>query len=87
MANDKKLPPDHDHWLIRPRNIRTMWIVLIGAMVAFVLAERAWHPHAHFSFEDIFAFGAWIGLLSGLALVIVTKTYAVLVKRKDTYYD
>ncbi|MCB1472168.1 MAG: hypothetical protein H6878_10075 [Rhodobiaceae bacterium] len=87
MANQKDLPPDHDHWLVRPANIRLLWGVLIGALAVMVLAEFVWHPHPHFALDSAFGFGALYGLLCGVALIVVTKTFAVLVKRKDTYYD
>ena len=58
MADDKKLPPDHDHWLVRPENIRKMWIVSIVVLALTVLAEFVWHPHPHFTLDKIFGFGA-----------------------------
>ncbi|MCB1478672.1 MAG: hypothetical protein KDJ62_07345 [Rhodobiaceae bacterium] len=87
MADDKKLPADHDHWLVRESTIRNLWILLIAVFVLSIAAETVWHPHPHFSLDAIFGFGAWFGLLSGFALVVVTKSWAIFVKRKDTYYD
>ena len=61
MADDKKLPADHDHWLVRESTIRNLWILLIAVFVLSIAAETVWHPHPHFSLDAIFGFGAATG--------------------------
>ena len=87
MSARDDLPPDHDHWLVRPHNIRKLWIVFIAILALTVLAEFVWHPHPYFTLDAIFGFGAWFGFLACVALVAFAKVLGVLLKRKDTYYD
>ncbi len=87
MSERNDLPPDHDHWLVRPHNIRKLWIVFIAILALTVLAEFIWHPHPHFTLDRIFGFGAWFGFLACVGLVAFAKVLGVLLKRKDTYYE
>lgn len=87
MATNSDLPPDHDHWLVRPQNIRKLWVAFIAILALTVAAEFVWHPHPHFTLDAIFGFGAWYGFLACVALVAFAKVLGVLLKRKDTYYE
>ena len=78
---------DKPHWLDDPAHVRLLWRGFLAVLALTVAAELVVHLHPHFEIDAIFGFGAWFGLLSGFALVVVTKSWAIFVKRKDTYYD
>jgi hypothetical protein len=84
---EQPLPPDHDHWLVRPATIRLLWGaggVLLAGLVAldFVIKHKP-----HFGIDGTFGFGAWFGFAACVAMVVFAKALGVLLKRPDTYYD
>ncbi|HSM42348.1 MAG TPA: hypothetical protein VK862_16480 [Afifellaceae bacterium] len=84
MAQEK---PDSDHWLVRPENIRKLWIVFIAILALTVLADLFVEHHPHFGLDGTFGFGAWFGFISCVVLVFFSKALGALLKRPDTYYD
>jgi hypothetical protein len=64
-----------------------------AGLVALVLAEAAapfllYSDHGHFAFEDLPAWGALYGLVSSVAIVVVSKVLGKLwLMRRETYYD
>lgn len=80
-------PETPDHWLARPETIRKLWLLLIAVLVALLAAEALVGHHGHFAFDNLFGYGAWSGFLACVALVVAAKALAVIVKRRDTYYD
>ncbi len=83
----KRVPPDKDHWLVRPDTIRKLWIVSCVGLAILVLLDLAVEHHPHFEIEGTFGFGAWFGFVSCVILVAGAKTLAVFLKRPDDYYD
>lgn len=79
--------PDRDHWLVRPRTIRLLWVIFIAVLAATVLGELAVERHPYFAIEKLFGFGAWYGFLSCVVLVFFSKALGFVLKRPDTYYD
>ena len=75
------------HWLVRPDSIRLLWIVFVCILALTVLAGLFMHPHAAFGIDGSFGFYAWFGLVSCIAMIVVAKLLALLLKRKDSYYD
>ena len=75
------------HWLVRPENIRKLWIVFIIILALTVIAKFFVENHPHFDIESVLAFNAWYGFLACVAMVVAAKALGVLLKRKDTYYD
>lgn len=59
-------------------------MVLLALMVG---AEFFAHMHPHFDIDALPAFYAWFSLLACLGLVLLAKGLALLLTRKDTYYD
>ncbi len=75
-----------------PRIIRRFWIGGIALLVLVCAADALVHHHAHFEHDGITIdtlplFFPLFGFLSCVALVAFSKTLAVALKRKDTYYD
>jgi hypothetical protein len=79
--------PGHDHWLVRPANIRRIWIAFIALLAVLVLLDLLIAKHPHFEIEGTFGFGAWYGFIACAVLVFGSKALAIFLKRPDTYYD
>ncbi|MEX0741940.1 MAG: hypothetical protein WD079_04025 [Phycisphaeraceae bacterium] len=87
MSDERTLPPDHDHWLVRPRTIRLLWIVFIAILVLTIIPDLFIDQYDHFGIEATFGFFAWFGFLTCVVMVVAAKLLGYLVKRKDSYYD
>ncbi len=79
--------PEDDHWLVRPKTIRNLWILLIAVLALLLLAGLAFPHHAYFGLDSTFAFAAWFGFAACVVLVFGAKALAIFLKRPDTYYD
>ena len=77
--------PD-SHWLDKPKNIKRLWLLFIGILVATVLAEKFVHLHPVFEMEGWFGFHAAYGFVACALMIIVSKLLALLLKRPDTFY-
>jgi len=75
------------HWLDQPSNLRWLWRLFLAALIATVFIEPFVGLHPHFEVENLFGFYAWFGLLSCIAMIVVSKGLALLLKRPDRYYD
>jgi len=75
------------HWLVRPENVRRLWIIFIVVLVLTVLPDFFVHQHAHFGIEASFGFYAWYGFLTCVAMVVGAKVLGIFLKRPDTYYE
>ena len=75
------------HWLVRPENIRKLWIVFIVILALTVIAKLFVESHPYFDIEHVFGFNAWYGFAACVAMIVAAKALGVLLKRKDTYYD
>jgi hypothetical protein len=83
MADDR----NHDHWLVRPRTIRGLWIAFIAILALTVLADFVIRPHAEFGIDGTIGFYAWYGFLICVVLIAGARALGVLLKRRDDYYD
>lgn len=80
--------PGHDHWLVRPENIRKIWIGSIIVLAITVALELFTGTAGHFhGVDEWFAFPAVFGFLGCVAMVFVAKFLGSILKRKDDYYD
>ncbi len=75
------------HWLVRPRTIRILWIAFAAILAALVVAGVFVHGYAYFTIDGIFAFNAWYGFLTCVAMVVAAKVLGAFIKRQDSYYD
>lgn len=75
------------HWLARPQTIRRLWIVFITILTLTVTADLLIDAHGHFGIDATFAFNAWYGFATCVAMIVFAKVLGVFLKRKDTYYD
>jgi hypothetical protein len=76
-----------DHWLVRERTIRRLWIAFAIVLAATVAMDLLVQPHPYFGLDGTFGFGAWFGFASCIALILVSKALGALLKRPDSYYD
>jgi len=79
--------PNNDHWLVRPRTIRWLWIIFSIVLALTVLAQIVIKVKGYFVVDTWFGFGAAFGFLVCVALVFVAKAMGLLLKRDEKYYD
>jgi hypothetical protein len=79
--------PDHDHWLARPNTISLLWATFGAILTALVLVDFLVEHQPLFGLDGTFAFAAWYGFASCIALVLFAKALGALLKRPDTYYN
>jgi hypothetical protein len=75
------------HWLVRPETIRTLWMIFALILSATVIAGFFVHGHAYFSVDGTFAFNAWYGFATCVAMIVIAKALGVFLKRPDSYYE
>lgn len=64
-----------------------MWVGCIVVLVLVVLGDFFIHAHSAFRVDGTFGFYAWYGLVTCIAMIVVAKLLALLLKRPDNYYD
>ena len=85
-------PEERKHWLYREENRKTLWKIQFGILFLAILPDFFMHHHASFETQGIHLdaspfFYAWYGFLTCAAMVVAAKLLAVILKRKDDYYD
>lgn len=75
------------HWMVRPENVRKLWMVFIAILAATVLVQLLFGIKGHFGIDGVFGFFAAFGFFACVAMVVFAKVLGVLLKRRDTYYD
>lgn len=80
-------PPDEPtHWLVKPETIRMLWIVF-GVILAGIAAADFFVEHyEYFGIDSTFAFYAWFGFTTCVAMVVGAKVLGIFLKRPDDYY-
>ncbi|MBZ0134827.1 MAG: hypothetical protein K8I27_00475 [Planctomycetes bacterium] len=73
------------------RNQQFAWLAILGIVGAVILIDLTVHHHAHFegsefTFDTLPEFYPMFGFLSAFFLILVAKTLAIALKRKDTFY-
>jgi hypothetical protein len=76
-----------DHWLTRAGTIKALWIAFVAVLAAVVLIDPFITQHPYFGLEGTFAFAAWFGFASCVAMILFASVLGRLLKRPDTYYD
>ena len=76
-----------EHWLRRPETIRRLWIGGLFALAGLVAVEVWVYTHGYFGIDGLFAFNAWFGFVSCVAMIFISNGLGKLLKREDTYYD
>ncbi len=86
-ADNKSPDTSQEHWLVRPKSIRLLWIIFGVVLAATLIAQFFIYIKGYFGVDGWFGFGAVYGLLSCVVMVIVAKVLGVLLKRREDYYD
>lgn len=79
-------PPKERYSDFSPQTVRRLWTIFIVILIGTVLAEFGVHPHASFGIDGTFGFHAWYGFLACVVIVLVSKLFGFLVKRREEYY-
>lgn len=86
--NPPRVDPERDnHWLVRPANVRRLWIGFSVVLALTVLAQLVIYVKGYFGVDGWLGFGAAYGFLCCFAMVFVAKALGVLLKRPENYYD
>ena len=76
-----------EHWLRRPETIRKLWIGGLLVLAGLVAVETWVYNYGYFGIDGLFAFNAWFGLASCVAMIVISNGLGIFLKREDTYYD
>jgi len=87
MAETPHDSTERKHWLVRPENIRKLWVLLIIVLAVVALLDFAIHPHAAFGLDGTTFFYSWYGFATCVGMVVFAKLMGIFLKREDTYYD
>jgi hypothetical protein len=74
------------HWLVRRATIRQLWIWGGVLLALLIIADLFVHGHPVFGIDGMFAFYAWYGLLSCIAMVLFAKVLGTVLKRPEDYH-
>jgi len=67
---------------------RWFYAILIALALAEIVASRMYSDHPHFWFEDLPGWGSLYGLVSCVAIIVVSKILGKLwLMRPENYYD
>jgi hypothetical protein len=77
----------NDHWLVRPRTIRLLWMIFAIVLAVTVMMDLVIEHHPYFGLDGTLGFGAWFGFVGCIAMVVFAKVIGAILKRPDTYYD
>ena len=80
-------PTPNDHWLVRPENIRRIWIIFSAVLAATVLAQIFIKVKGYFGVDGWFGFAAVFGFLCCALMVLLAKVLGAFLKRPEHYYD
>jgi len=76
-----------DHWLVRPRTIRLLWIVFSLVLAFSVAMQFVIKVKGYFGADGWLGFGAAFGVLSCVAMVLIAKGLGQFLKREEHFYD
>ncbi|MGB9935785.1 hypothetical protein [Thermodesulfovibrio sp. Kuro-1] len=67
---------------------KALYVACLVVVILEVLFLKVMHlGHGYFEFEELPAFGALVGLLGTLFIIIVAKSLSKVVTKKEDYYD
>jgi len=78
---------EKDHWLVRPRTIRRLWIVFSVVLALVVVLQFVVKVKGYFGIDGWPGFAALFGFLCCVAMVLMAKGLGLLLKRGETFYD
>ena len=76
-----------DHWLVRPKTIRLLWIIFSVVLAMTVFAQFFIYIKGYVGVDGWFGFGAGFGFLSCVAMVLAAKFLGKFLKRDEQYYN
>ncbi|MGQ9424440.1 hypothetical protein ACXYTJ_00650 [Gilvimarinus sp. F26214L] len=85
--SDQNRAEQEQHWLVRPKTIRALWIGGAIVLALTVIAQFFVPLHDYFVVDGVFGFYAVFGFFSCVGMVVLAKLLGLLLKRPDTFYD
>ncbi|HPF28320.1 MAG TPA: hypothetical protein P5528_04525 [Steroidobacteraceae bacterium] len=82
MAHDDR----SDHWLVRARTVRWLWVLFVAVLVTTLALQLLVKVKGHFAFDQWLGFGAAFGFFACVAMVLVAKVLGRLLKRDERFY-
>lgn len=79
-------PEREPHLLVRRGTIRVLKMASAAALALVVLAELVVERHPYFDMDRPFGFYAWFGFGACVAMVLVARVIALVLKRVEDYY-
>ena len=79
--------PQPDHWLVRPKTIRRLWITFGVLLLVTIAAQWLIDIKGYFGIDGWIGFAAAFGFLSCVAMVLIARALGWFLKRRESYYD
>lgn len=76
-----------NHWLVRPKTIRLLWIGFSVVLALTVLAQLFISIKGYFGVDGWLGFGAVYGFLACVLMVLFAKLLGMFLKRGEDYYQ
>ena len=87
MEETKNTASGRTGWLERPGSIKKLFLSLLVVSAILILADLAYHKHAHYAVEEWFGFYAIFGFIAYSLIVGAGWIWRRLVMRSEDYYD
>jgi len=78
---------ENDHWLVRPRTIRWLWIAFSAVLALVVILQFGIKVKGYFGIDGWLGFGAVFGFLCCVGMVLMAKGLGQFLKREENFYD
>lgn len=78
---------ENDHWLVRLRTIRRLWIAFSAVLALLVILQFVIKVKGYFGIDGWPGFAALFGFLCCVGMVLMAKGLGKLLKRKENFYD
>ncbi|GJM09200.1 MAG: hypothetical protein DHS20C11_14760 [Lysobacteraceae bacterium] len=82
-----KQTPEQTHFLTRPNTIKWLWIIFSLVLAGLVALQLLIPIKGRFALEQGFAFAAWFGFGSCVAMVLLARVLGWWLKRSEDYYQ
>jgi uncharacterized membrane protein YhdT len=82
MKKVKKVKPIK----ISPAEKKKLWLFLYTILLVVLALDFFYKPYPYFGIDGTPFFFAWFGFISCIAIIIVSKSLNIILKRPENYY-